>query len=64
MDNWISEVIGKMHVHRITQKKLAEHLGWSNQYTSEILNGKRHPKGAKEKVEQGVSDLCKTTNQA
>lgn len=43
MEPWIAEVIGKMHVHKITQTALAEHMGVRRDYISRILNGDRNP---------------------
>lgn len=28
MDKWIADAVGKMHIHRIEHKKLADHIGW------------------------------------
>ncbi|MBQ9841584.1 MAG: helix-turn-helix transcriptional regulator [Clostridia bacterium] len=43
MGAWIAEVIGKMHVHKITQTALAEHMGVRRDYISRVLNGGRNP---------------------
>ena len=43
MGAWIAEVIGKMHVHKITQTALAEHMGVRRDYISRVLNGGRTP---------------------
>lgn len=41
MDKWIGDVVGLMHLHKITQKDLASYLGVTNEYISMILNGKK-----------------------
>lgn len=43
METWIAEVVGKMHIHKITQTALAEHMGVRRDYISHVLNGGRNP---------------------
>lgn len=54
---WTGDVIGKLHVHGLSIKELAESMGYSHEYLSVILNGKREPTGIKEKVEDAVNKL-------
>ena len=54
---WTGEVIGKMHLNKITAKRLAEHLGYNPKYVSAILNGKRTPKNAEQVFRKAVDDL-------
>ena len=58
MEGWIADVIGKMHIHKITQTMLAEQIGLRRDYVSKILNGQISPKGARERIEAGLSALC------
>lgn len=41
MDARIVEIVGRMHVARITGQMLAEESGYNASYVSEVLNGKR-----------------------
>ena len=56
---WTSEVIAKMHLHRITQKELAKTLGWTPAYLDMILNGKREPKHAESSVRSAMEKIIK-----
>lgn len=49
-ENWTGELIGKMHNANVTYDDLAAELGWGKAYLSMILNGKRNPQGAKERL--------------
>lgn len=57
MNLWIAEVVGLMHLHRISSKALAEHLGITPQYISEILNGKRSPKGVEHRIRTAITEM-------
>ena len=57
LEAWIGKVVGKMHLYKITQKYLAEYLGYSREYIAKILNGKRKPKGAKELITKAVDQI-------
>jgi len=54
---WTGDVIGKLHVHGLSIKELAESMGYTHEYLSIILNGKREPKGIQKKVECAVNKL-------
>ena len=49
--NWTGDLIGKMHVHEVTYDELAEELGVGKPYVSMILNGRRNPPDAKERLQ-------------
>lgn len=58
MGTWIAEVIGKMHVHKITQTALAEHMGVRRDYVSRVLNGGRNPSDkTAEKITAAVDEM-------
>ena len=57
MESWIAQVVGEMHVKRITGKELASHMGVTAEYVSIILNGKRSPKGAEEKLRKAMKEI-------
>lgn len=54
---WTADLIGKMHAYRITQTELARHLGYTQQYVSTVLNGKREPEAAEQKFKSALNDL-------
>ena len=49
-EEWTGELIGKMHNKDITLDDLAEEIGVGKSYVSMILNGKRNPSGARERL--------------
>lgn len=49
--NWTGDLIGKMHVQEVTYDELAEELGVGKSYVSMILNGRRNPPEAKERLQ-------------
>ena len=57
---WTGDVVSKLHVYGISIKELAESMGYSNEYLSVILNGKREPVGIQNKVEEAVNKLIKS----
>lgn len=54
---WIADLVGQMHKHRISMKELAVHMGLSREYVSMVLNGHREPAGAEQKFTQAVNEL-------
>lgn len=56
-ETWTAEAIGLMHTYRITGGKLAEHMGIRREYLSQILNGKRTPKDAEEKIMSAIKEM-------
>ena len=56
---WTAEIIGKMHMHRIAKKRLAEHLGVTPEYASMILNGHRNPPDAEERFNQALQEIIR-----
>lgn len=57
--DWTGRVVGLMHIHQITNKMLADHMGITDRYVSMVLNGKREPQGIEERVECAVNELIK-----
>ena len=55
---WTGEIVGKMHLARITQTALAAHMGVTREYVTNILNGKRNPKGAEARFRAAVDALA------
>ena len=38
---WIGDVIGTLHIHRISQKELAAEIGVHDKYLCTVLSGKK-----------------------
>lgn len=47
---WTGNLVGLMHVHKITFSELADELGVTNRYVSAIINGHKEPAGAEERL--------------
>ena len=54
---WTAEIIGKMHLNGITAARLAEAVGWHPKYLSAVLNGRKNPNGAEEKLRAALDAL-------
>jgi transcriptional regulator with XRE-family HTH domain len=54
---WTGNLVGLMHDYQISQKKLAQKLGYTFQYVSMVLNGKREPPGAEARFTKAVYEL-------
>ena len=54
---WIGDVIGEMHIHRIPKSSLAEELGVTREYVSMVLNGQRSPVGAEDRFRAALARL-------
>ena len=54
---WTADIIGQMHIHKVTGKALAEKLGYTPEYVSAVLNGKREPKNAEQIFRKGLDEL-------
>ena len=55
--DWTGDLVGLMHNHRITNKKLAAHMGLTNRYISMVLNGHRQPPGAEDRFRRALDEL-------
>ena len=51
LEVWTGVLIGRMHVHEVRIQDLAEEAGYSKGYISMILNCKKKPPGARERLE-------------
>ena len=60
---WIGEIVGTLHIHKIQHKSLADKLNIDESYVSAILNGKRSPVRAEEKFRKAVSELINEKGQ-
>lgn len=57
LDKWTGEIVGTMHIYGISFTKLANQMGISNRYLSELLNNKRKPKGCEARVRAALMEL-------
>lgn len=49
-EKWTGKLLGEMHVNKVKSSDLAKELGWTAAYVSMLLNSKRNPKDAREKL--------------
>ena len=54
---WTGTLIGRMHVEEITMEQLAKEMNCTKSYISRILNGKRTPKGGRERLEAAFENI-------
>lgn len=52
METWTGELIGRMHNEHVTYQELADALGVQKSYISMILNCRKRPKNAKERLNE------------
>ena len=58
-DAWTAEVVGRMHVARITGQMLAKECGYCSTYVSSVLNGNRGTARTKQKILEALGRLEK-----
>lgn len=57
---WTAEIVGRLHLFKISKKELADELGYTPEYVSMVLNGHRSPPGAEQAFIEAVERLaCK-----
>ncbi len=54
---WTAEIVGQMHIHNITQRDLAAEIGCTREYVNIVLNGRRTPAGAEEKMRTALQSV-------
>lgn len=59
---WTGNLVGLMHENDITQKQLAYELGYTYQYVSMVLRGKREPEGAEAVFTEAVNRIIEAQN--
>lgn len=57
MLDWAIDLENRMKKNKVRWKDVAEHFGWTAQYTSGIINGNYTPKQAQEKITKAVNEL-------
>ena len=56
---WTADVIGEMHLNKISKKRIAEQMGVTPEYVSMVLNGHREPEGAETRFKAALDDLIR-----
>ena len=59
---WTADVVGKMHLLRISKRQIAEQMGVTPEYVSMVLNGHREPEGAELRFEEALDRLVEKRN--
>jgi DNA-binding Xre family transcriptional regulator len=59
LEKWIAGVVGKMHIHSITQTELAEKVGITRVFLNRVLNGKEKGSNMKERITAALDELIK-----
>lgn len=54
---WTGDLVGKMHLYGITAKQLAAETGWHEKHLSAVMNGRRDPKNAEQKLTAALARL-------
>ena len=54
---WTGDLVGLMHIHKISFSELAKELGVTNRYVSMVLNGHREPADAENRFCAAVGRL-------
>lgn len=62
LESWTGNLVGKMHVNRVSMDAVAQELGVTKAYVSMILNGARNPANARERLETAVDAIIARKN--
>ena len=54
---WIGDVVGRMHRHRITITQIAQEMGVTREYLSMILNGHREPPEIEKRMNDALDSV-------
>lgn len=57
MGSWVAEVIGRMHVHKITQAELAEQVGVRRDHLNKVLNGKKNDEKIRDRIVVALDEM-------
>ena len=60
---WTADLIGEMHLARVSKKQLAERLGVTPEYVSIVLNGHREPDGAAGRFKEALTRIISVQSQ-
>ena len=59
MEKWIGDAVAKMHINRITQSVVADKMGVTREYISNILNGVKQPANAENRIMTAIDEIIK-----
>ena len=59
---WIADLVGQMHKHKISKTQLADHLCVTREYVSMVLNGHREPAGVEDRFRKAVEEIIASQN--
>lgn len=59
LDNWIADVVGRMHVAGITGQQLAKECGYSSAYLSTVLHGSKGNEQTQKRICEALERLEK-----
>lgn len=54
---WTGNLVGLMHEYDVTQNQLADELGYTREYVSMVLHGRRNPEGAEAKFKDALARI-------
>lgn len=57
LQEWTANVVARMHLAKITTKRLAEESGYTPEYVSMVLNGHRYTEIAKTAILAALDKL-------
>lgn len=63
-EKWTGRLIGKMHNEKVTYEDIAAEIGTTKAYVSMILNGRRNPANARERLEAAVDAIVQRRKEA
>lgn len=61
---WTGELIGQMHLKKVTKKELAEELGVTPEYVSMVLNGHKSPESAETRFFEALHSIITKREEA
>lgn len=56
-EQWTGELVGRMHNAQVTLDDLAAEMHCTKSYVSQILNGRRKPENAQERLENAFQSI-------
>lgn len=61
-EQWTGELVGRMHNAQVTLDDLAAEMHCTKSYVSQILNGRRKPENAQERLENAFNSIVERRN--
>lgn len=59
---WTANIVGRMHMYKISGKDIAKHIGVTPEYVSMMLNGHKEPEGAEERFNNAIDEIVASKN--